>query len=225
MAAQETIRLDDLPGWAKLAGYQMVHESLKPAMRACTIAVKAMAKDFFQQSQGPDGTPWPVLKHPRPRTGGQDKPLLDTGVLRSSMAGGASAKGHFERIEDFELEVGSIDQRAALMNFGGTVRPTGGRKYLAIPLSKEATRYSGPRSGPRPFPKALGLVSRPGHPPILVEQKVKGKGKKAKIITIVHYVLVPSVTIPARPFAGFSEAGLKTCEEIIADFTVNRFIK
>jgi hypothetical protein len=83
---------------------------------------------------------------------------------------------------------------AAIHEFGGTILPKSG-KALAIPISAEAKNYASPRDM-----EGLTLIPRRGRPPLLVRE-ISGGRKKARFE--VHWVLVPSVTLPATHW--FSE--------------------
>ena len=81
-------------------------------------------------------------------------------------------------------------RHAAIHNFGGTIRPKNA-KALAIPVSKEAKRYSSPRDM-----AGLQMIPRAGRPPLLVRVVTKGK-KNVKEVFQIHWVLVKSVTLKA----------------------------
>jgi hypothetical protein len=78
---------------------------------------------------------------------------------------------------------------ATILEYGGTIVPKSARA-LAIPLTDEARKYSSPREM-----AGLTLVSRPGHPPLLVREVVK-RGKVTAFEAM--WVLVSSVTITGR---------------------------
>jgi phage virion morphogenesis protein len=151
----------------------------------------------FQTATDPGGRPWKPLKHRRPNGG--DKPLRDTGVLRNSITGEATATG---------AVVFSNLPYARLHEYGGTVRPKRS-KYLAIPLTRDAKRTGSPRRF------RVKLSFRPF--------KRKGTGGVLFVrragTTIDHYLLVKSVTIPARPFLSPSDAALKLIDGIVSDAT------
>lgn len=149
----------------------------------------------FQTGTAPDGAKWRPLKHPRPTGGNQ--PLLDTGVLRASIHAVPDPAG---------VTVQTTHPAAPLHQFGGVVRPRRA-KMLAIPLTKEARRSGGPRR----FGKKLAL--RPTRKPRVYLLVAEARGK-----VTAHFVLVRSVTVPARPFMGLSAAGLETAARAIAEF-------
>lgn len=165
----------------------------------------------FNASTAPDGTPWKPLARPRPD--GSSKPLRDHGLLLQSITAVAI---------DNELTIGASHPGAAIHQFGGTIKAKPG-KMLAIPLTREAKRY-----WPRDFPKDRNLFILKGKKNVFlaeVEQKKPGKPRKArKQVTnlILHYVLKSQVTIPARPYLGFSDDCLTQIDEVIAEKAVNR---
>lgn len=172
-------------------------------------------RNHFQKSAGPDGTAWAPIK-PRPQGG--DKPLLNTGKLRNSITGRAEPNG---------ASAGTNAIQANLMNAGGTIRPVKA-KMLSIPLTREAVRSGSPRR----FPRHLFVIRTQRGNVLLVEkpQRTKtGKVKKRKLNAseqsiastydpggglVPQYLLVNSVTIPARPFNGFTDEAVADCGEM-----------
>lgn len=180
------------------------------AMKYASQMMVADTKKNFAGSHTPDGQAWRLLAHPRP-SGGNAKPLRDTGALMASIQGRSDQHGAY---------VGTNVQSAALHQLGGVIRPKRG-KYLAIPITKEAKRAGRARRFPRPLTPIIGRGGRSG---VLVElPRVKGKGKaKARRSGgsrpgTVHYVLVRSVTVPARPFLGFGKQLIARIERMILD--------
>ena len=90
------------------------------------------------------------------------------------------------------LEVGSADQRARLLNEGGTVKAKD--KKLAVPVHPKSY---GKR--PREFAN-LSLIPREGKGPLLAQTSPQGRS-----ITPL-FVLLESVTIEARPFLFWTRA-------------------
>lgn len=88
---------------------------------------------------------------------------------------------------------------ARLMQQGGTIRPVRAR-VLTIPVTPEAARSAGPRSMP-------GLVRGPGG-----LGRREGKRGRFKL----HWRFAASVTVPARPFVGFSAETLADMGELVA---------
>jgi len=63
-------------------------KALGPVLRAQAPMIEKLIDDAFRQSRGPDGTPWQPLAQSTidRRRRGSSKPLVDTGVLRNSVA-------------------------------------------------------------------------------------------------------------------------------------------
>lgn len=207
MAVAQEVTLAAVGDWFNGAGSTVLRRtSFAKPLRACAVAIGAGIKEHFAGSHGPDGEPWPPLAHPRPS--GPGKPLWDFGLLMASVT--ARGKGNVTRITDRALEYGTNLDYAAIHQFGGVVRATRG-KFLAIPLSKEARRVGNARD----FPRRL-FVLRAKNQAMLAERR-KTKGKRAQDRLILHYVLKPSVTIPARPFLGLSAKTRETCALILGE--------
>lgn len=153
-------------------------------------------KNNFQKSRAPDGTPWVSLAWPRP--GGPGKPLYDTGVLMNSIR--ATVSGGV-------LSVFTDVAYAGLHQYGGTIRPVRAKK-LAIPVTREAKRAGSPRKMTglqfAMFPSGKGIA-----------HTQQGTGNRAS--RTVHFVLVDEVTVPARPFLGFSPAFVQRLGRLFAD--------
>lgn len=119
----------------------------------------------------------------------------DLGSLRGSIA---------YEVEGFVGRVGSNLKYARIQELGGVITPKTA-KALAIPIHPEAQRASGPRSFTN-----LKLIPRPGKPSLLIRQegrktysRTSGKKRVAHIAVTrwdLMYVLVKSVTLPARPY-------------------------
>lgn len=174
---------------------------LTPWMPAIAALGLSDQRRRFQTGTAPDGTTWPGLAFGRPNGG--NKPLRDYGALAASVQA---------KTRKNELIVGTNLAYAGVHQWGATITPTRG-KFLAIPLTIEAKRNGGPRF-PRPFPRRLYFAIRPGgNSGAMYERTPNGR--------VFHYALVRSVTIPARPFLGFSREFLgeigKLYEEIIHD--------
>lgn len=189
--AVATLSLEGLSQWAGQARADLRGPLFTKALKISRLLLVEQERECFAGGHAPDGQAWPRLAHERPRGG--DQPLRDRGFLMASTT--ANGRGHVETMTDSYLDFGTNLEYAALHQWGGTIRPKHA-KALAIPLTKEAAKYSSPRD----FPRALGMVSRAGHPPLLVENKKETGSKGAQ--AIFHYVLKASVTIPARPFLG-----------------------
>lgn len=153
-----------------------------PFYHAVGLQIVGMIRRRFDASGRP-GAVWPP-----PRSGG--KPLLQGGRLQMSInsivrrgpSGGA------------EISVGTTDKRAAILHFGGEIRPVKA-KALFIPLSAKG-RSVGPRpAGEREAARARILAADR-------EGKLKQAARlvKRELVYGVDFILVGKVTIPARPF-------------------------
>lgn len=176
-------------------------------------------KGSINKGTSPDGKPFVLIK-PRPQGG--TKPLLNTGKFRNTIVGKAEPHG---------ASAGTNAIQANLMNAGGVVRAKKG-KMLAIPLTREAVRADGPLR----FPRKLTLIKSKKGKILLVEaqQKTKtGKLKKRKTNSsedaiaanagaghglIAQYWLTPSVTIPARPFNGFTPQAVDDATQMVIEY-------
>lgn len=132
----------------------------------------------------------------------------------------AKMTGHLGRsiqlaadINEPKVRIGTAVKYAPIHEYGRTI--TAKKRWLSIPVSKQAKRVSAQGQGPRDMPhlQFVRFRSRGG---ILVE--AKGKGKRRK--TIVHWILRKSVKIPKRPFfiPGFMasrQASLDKMKEVI----------
>ena len=176
---------------------------LPPLLRAMgTLAVGAV-RQSFGTGIGYDGRQWKPLAHSRPNGG--DKPLLDKGLLRASISA---------MVTESEIRLQASHPGAAIHQFGGTVRATSG-KMLAIPLSKEAKRAGRARN----FPRRLFVLAIHGSrkKALLCERTIKSTTKNTTGGLVVHYVLAREVTIPARPYLGFSDETLEKMQRLLAD--------
>jgi phage gpG-like protein len=201
MPAAEILSLDGLEAWALKSGRDLASLSFEVPLKKCNVLMQSETKRNFAESHAPDGTPWAPIQ---PRVRGGSLPLRDTGLLGASVTG--PGKGHVEQITHRELIYGTNLDRAAIHQYGGVIRPKNAQA-LSIPLTKEAVRAGSPRNFPRP----LGMVKRPGHPPLLVENQGDKK-------SVFHYVLLKSVTIIARPFLGFGKRAVDGVGQIFAEF-------
>lgn len=156
--------------------------------------LKNSAKRRFTTQTAPDGAPWKPSKRAAFDAGG--KTLRDTSNLMASITG---------RADDSAAYVGTNLAYARIHQFGGVVVPKKG-KALAIPMTKEA-RLAG---SPRNFARPLRLVWEKGEDHGWLVENKAGRGKSgygAK--SVLHYVLVHRVAIPARPFLGVSKEDVK----------------
>lgn len=83
-----------------------------------------------------------------------------------------------------EVATGTDLEYAAIHEFGGTIRPKNA-EALAVPLTPEAKKYASPRE----FPRKL-------HVQVSEDGKAFLAGARGK----PYYILLKSVTIPARPY-------------------------
>lgn len=171
-----------------------VEEVIDRTTKVIQILSVAGVKEHFQTSTSPEGRPWAKLV--RPRVGGGDKPLLDKGLLQNSVSARLTGK---------DIVLIASHAAANLHQYGGTVKAKG--KMLAIPMTPEAKRIGSPRKNK--FPRPLQVMVSDRRNVFLVERQ----GNKLTF----HYILKKSVTVPARPFLGFSEKTLTKIEAILAN--------
>lgn len=215
--AQEQIPLNELPAWLQAVAARLGSQSYGVPLKRCAVSVRAATKQNFSKGRGPDGQTWPPIKFPRPRGG--DKPLRDTGLLMASVTT-KGAQGSIEEIGDVSLRIGTNLDRAVLHQYGGMLRPKGG-KALAIPLTREAVNAGRPGRMSNlvlvwPKGKAHGW---------LVEEK-SGRGKNNRgAQTVMHWLLVPKATIPARPFLGWNPEMADECGNIVGEWTEQELAK
>lgn len=176
-------------------------------LKICKVAIIADGKLNFANSADPDGKPWKRLAIPR--ASGGNLPLRDKGLLMASLAAG---KGHVERTTATTIEIGSNLPQARLLHDGDVVKPKKG-KYLAIPRTREAARVLGPRQFPRPL---FAIFGKKGG--VLIDRQRQGRGKRTKMVDVVQYWLVKSVTIPARRFTGAGPRLIAKLTRLVGDF-------
>lgn len=196
----KSVTLVELSGYLAGAVARLAQPQLDKALKFIEIASRSEHLQRFNKGVAPDGTPWVPLRFPRVNSKGADKPLLDTGVLRASVV---------VKADKNSVIASSNHISAGVHQFGATIVPKKA-KFLTIPLTKEA-RYAG---SPRRFKRPLHFRMSKG----------KGKGVAGEQIGnrfVAHFALVKSVTVPARPFLGFSKELIALAEEAIADI-VNR---
>lgn len=210
----ETLDLAGLSSWAAHTSAELSGLSFRAPLTEAKGIVVEDVRSNFQGSHAPDGSPWASLAHPRPRGG--TKPLQDTGLLSASFGGG---QGHVETLTDRELTVGTALEQARIHQDGGTIVPRSAR-LLAIPLTVEAQRVPGPRQ----FPRDLFALPRQGKPPLLAERVFAGRGKRVRPQLVIHFALASSVTIPARPYAGYSTRALARIDDVFGDFLAHKAI-
>lgn len=174
-----------LRSWsAKLAGGKQFAAAVRAAAPDVAAAALAGMRRAVRQGVSPDGTPYAPLARPRP--GGGSKPLIDSGLLAASLSASVTGGG--------DVLLRARAPGAKLMQTGGTITPKNAHA-LAIPVTAEARRYASPRD----FPRTLFVLRKKGsgRPGVLAERVSGGA-------VAVHYVLVKSVTVPARPYLGLT---------------------
>lgn len=187
------IPLTDLAGSVRDMGAGPPPAFTPRLQKGLTAAAVAGYKQGFVDQKAPDGTPWPKLKYPRPRGG--STVLVNTGRLRA--AGQARVAGE-------EVELSATAPGAATHQFGATIRPKAA-KALAIPVTPQAARFASPRRFPGPALVYLpGRHQNPDDRGKLAQITFKGRGKKARVVVTVHYLLRAKVVVLKRPFVGFS---------------------
>lgn len=165
------------------------------------------------------------------RARGGSAVLQDSGRLRLSItgrnpgAGIADTDGTLNRAGDDSGQFGTNLYYAAPHQFGAIIRPTRA-KYLAVPLTPEASRSGGPRNFPRPL-ALWPLKGRNGF--FLVDgeehEVTRGPNKGKTHVRPVHvsggyppaqFLLVKEVEIPARPFMPTSEEFTPQAVRVVA---------
>ena len=133
-------------------------------------------------------------------------PLSDKGTLKQTLGGLTpdilkTIEGSYNSaFPDYGL-FGSRLIQAALMNYGGVVKPKKA-KNLAIPVTREAKEIKSPRNFPRalffiPMRNVLGTSASTGW---LAEKTERKYGRGVKQIIRHQYLLKKQVVIPARKF-------------------------
>lgn len=183
--------------------FMKLSQYAKPLKLAGVYMLRETDKNFRQQ-KSPDGKPWkgirPITKGARRGGGGGGKALQDTGFMKNSLS--------FKPMGNDGIKVFSAHKYAAFhqgIDKSGKqvkehkIKPVS-RKYLAIPL-KPISRTKKPRE----FKDTFVRKSNKGR---LVIVRPKGDGLEAL------FLLKKKVTIPARPFLGFSKQNIEGIEKI-----------
>ena len=140
------------------------------------------------------------------RIRGGSSVLQDTGILRNSITGAnpsaiATGGNTLNQATKSQSVIGTSIPWATTHNFGAVIVPTRA-KALAVPATPEASRARSPRN----FPKKLFFVPAKGQKSVGVLVEYTGKKPKGgKRPMKVHYILMKSVTIPARRFMPTAE--------------------
>lgn len=170
--------------------------SLGTLMNVVSARLERSARRNFREGGRP--IPWPVSR------GAMEegrKTLIRSGLLMNSLR-----RSHNQD----RATVFTRDKRAAIHQFGGTIVPVKA-KALAIPIDKMA-RDRGPRSFPK---KQTFLLKREGKAPLIM---LKRDGQDP----LPLYVLLKSVTIPARPFIRPTDHEIEEIRELIAGAVVGK---
>lgn len=196
------VDLGGFADWCRETGRALAELDFTPALKQCKLAIRQSVMQNITEGHGPDGKAWPSLKHKRVYDKGSSKgPLYSTGLLLASITAG---RGHVEELTSSHLLMGTNLEYAAIHQHGGEIRPK--KKYLSIPLTREASRAGGASQFPRP----LFVIESGTGKLFLAESKTvkggknKGKRKTGKGSLLIHYLLSKGVTVPARPFLGIS---------------------
>lgn len=180
----------------------------RKAWTAAGPAVRVLSVSGAQAgiAQGVDihGRPFAPLKGPRPSGGGQ--PLRDKGLLAASLSAAVTESG---------VTLSANAPGARLQNYGGRVVPKRG-KWLTIPKTVEAQRIGSPGGGR--FPRPLFFRAAASSTRAMLCEVVSGK-------LVVQYVLVKSVTLPARTYLGWSAPTLVKITAVIADKYAEQLVK
>ena len=106
--------------------------------------------------------------------------------------------------------------------------------FLCIPATMEAARAGSPRNFPKPLKPIINRLRTGG---VLIEEKEtteppevdehgkpvrKPKPHKPKEDDIVHFYMTVAVTIPARPFLGWSQASADKMVLILDDWLLGQ---
>jgi phage gpG-like protein len=168
-----------------------------------TIGRLGVADMRSKMAQGisPDGRPYRPLAHGRVGQGGATaRPLRQSGALMASIN---------YRVNAQEVTWGSSLLYASLHQEGGTIRPRVA-KWLAIPLTAQASRAGSPRRFSGPLAPIIGKSKRSG---VMVDQRGHAQ-----------YALVKEVRIPARRFIGISEDLLDQVDDLLSEALAAKLI-
>ena len=179
----------------------LVEKAVFQALGESAPQVTMICQQDARKGVAPDGSPW--VPSQKPRRWGRGGLLNDTGKLIDSIEA---------KPEDLTtLAIGSDEKQAGLQQYGGTIRPVNAT-FLAIPLTEEAARAESPRNFPG---ELVACISQSGRGGVLVP--VEG-GEP------VYALTKGPVTIPARPFLGFSEESVEVVMNAVGDKVSNLII-
>lgn len=164
---------------------------LSSAMQSIGAAGVSSTRRNFDAGTTPYGEPWKPLKLR------QGDPLKQTGRMMMSITSSLSGSGASMGVtigSNYGRQAGG-DSIVRLHHFGGVIRPKNA-KALAIPLTKAAMNAGSPRG--------FGGLR-------LVWPKGKKHGwlvEGSKKSSVIHYLLVKSVNVPARQIFPSEARGL-----------------
>ncbi len=159
----------------------------------------------FAEERGPNGEKWKPSRRAELAKG---ETLSQSGKLRGSIA--------YDVASTENLELYSWDKKARVHQLGLTITPTPGHEYLTIPLeAAEIAVASGEvkngRDGRRARHYSGTFVARI-HGRLFILQRL------SEGVVRALFLLVRSVTMPARPFLGFNDDDLAMAMDIFARF-------
>jgi len=210
MAFAQSLTLDELKTYADVQGRGL--KDWTPALKASRVKVISDTIRNFNSEKSPTGRAWKPLRpiSTRSRRQRSSKPLQNFGFLKQSIIGG---QGNVNELTKDSLEYGTKIEYAATHQPPGDRSETTikGRPLLAIPMTVNAAKYN-PRKSPS-YPGNLNFVkSRKGNL-FLIDNSIAGS-----LFRKIQYILKASVTIPARPFIGFSARLQEDVQKIFTRF-------
>lgn len=228
--AAKRLTADELVAWFDESfGDVLKKLDWRKPLKAIALVLEGHTKANFSDARSPDGIPWKPLVLNRARSMAKinkdkfrkvfapgtpiplkAKPLDNYGLLRESFA--ANHPKNIRNISGTLLEYGTNVEYAALHQYGNVIRPKKA-KALTIPLTAEAVNAGRARS----FPGGLKLVWPKGKP---FGWLVQDKGK----VSIMHYMLVPKSTVPARPFLGINDSIIEEIKQILGESATEQLL-
>jgi len=127
-----------------------------------------------------------------------------------------------------DLELFNTNKTARAHYEGATIRPTGGRKFLTIPLRSRGGLFEGAVGGVDVKGSRTG--ARAGHyskdstffkwakGKLFLMQSVKSGSGKTRLRAL--FLLVRSVTLPKREFIGFGQSDLEMAGDVLSNFAL-----
>jgi phage gpG-like protein len=208
---QEAIDIRGLPEvQAAIRRLGLAARDTRPAREQIGEEMMVRTADRYARGVGPDGTPWKKSRRAELEGGAT---LDQDGNLKSRI--GYDARGD-------DLDLYSWDKRARVHQLGLTIRPTPGHEFLAIPLRAPGGEFAVPK---RPVKHRNG---RDGRRTSHYERgstfigRVRGRlfifQNVSEGVLRALFLLVRSVTMPKRPFLGFSDDDLSMALAILANF-------